>query len=179
MTAITLPNADGLLLKYGVNKAVPALWGDYLSYGANRLIEGTLDLSTLVTANANVVSDNTFFPSPPTGQLFIEKVELVVETAAASSGSGTFKLGLIQTDRATVPSNYDHAFIATETTAHLTPAGTTITYTTGGQAGALIGSFPAAATGPYYITAQAGTAVFQSGLVRIRIFYHGTGVITQ
>jgi hypothetical protein len=173
-------NKDGLFIQYGTDKAVPELAGDYLSYGANRLIEVYLDLSTLVTASANILSNTVFFPAPPSGQLFIEKAELVVETAAASSGSGTLKVGLIQQDRATVPSNYDHAIIASETTAHLTPAGTTISYFGGGaQSGTLIGSQPANATGPYYLTAQAGTAVFQSGLVRIRIFYHGIGTITQ
>lgn len=179
MTAGNWLNKDGLYLQFGTQKAVPDLGGDYLSYGTNRMIEVALDLSTLATATASILSFTTFFPAPPAGQMIIEKVEMFVETAAASSGTGTLKVGLIQTDQSTVPSNYDHAFIATETTAHMT-AGALLTYLDGGSlAGSLIGSSPANATGPYYITAQAGTAVFQSGYVKIRIFYHATGPITQ
>lgn len=173
-------NNDGLFLQYGTDKAIPELAGEFLSLGSNRIIEVFLDLSTLSTSAATIISNTVFIPAPPSGQMFIEKAEMIIETAAASSGSGTVKIGLIQADRATVPSNYDHAIIASETTAHMTPAGTTLTYAGGGgQSGTLIGSQPANATGPYYLTAQAGTAVFQSGLVRIRIFYHGIGTITQ
>lgn len=173
-------NKDGLFIQFGTDQTISEVAGEFALPGSpNRIVEFTISLSTLSTSTASIVSNNLIFPAPPAGQMFIEKVELVVEVAAASSGSGTLNVGLIQMDRATVPSNYGTAFINTETTAHMNAAGDLITYTTGGQAGGLIGSQPANATGPYYITAQAGTAVFQSGVVRVRVYYHGTGTITQ
>lgn len=173
-------NGDGLFIQYGTDQTTSEVAGEFALPGApNRIVEFTISLSTLSTSTASIISNNLIFPAPPSGQLYIEKVEMVVETVAGSSGSGTLNVGLIQMDRATVPSNYGHALINTETTAHMT-AGTIITYLEGvGQAGTLIGSAPANATGPYYLTAQAGTAVFQSGFIRIRVYYHGIGTITQ
>lgn len=174
-------NKDGLFLQFGTDQTTPELAGEFALPGyPERIVEVQINLASLVTTGPTILSNNLIFPAPPTGQLFISKAELIVETAAASSGTGTLNVGLIQMDRSTVPSNYDHAFIATETTAHMTPAGNTITYNGGGsQTGILIGTQPANATGPYYLTAQAGTAVFQSGVVRVRIYYRGVGTITQ
>ena len=173
-------NKDGLFIKYGTDQTIPEVAGEFALPGfPDRIVEFTIDLSTLSTSTASILSDNLIFPAPPSGQMVITKAELFVETAAASSGSGTLNVGLIQMDRATVPTNYDHAFINTETTAHMT-LGANITYTNGSsQAGILFGTSPANATGPYYITAQAGTAVFQSGKIRVRVYYRGIGTITQ
>lgn len=173
-------NKDGLFIQFGTDKTANELAGEFAQPGApSRTVEVFLDLSTLTTTTTSILSNTEIFPAPPTGQMYIEKVEMAVETAAASSGSGTVNFGLIQMDRATVPSNYDHAFINAETTAHMTQ-GNLITYIAGGaQSGTLLGSQPANATGPYYLTAKAGTAVFQSGLVRVRITYRGIGSITQ
>lgn len=179
-------NKDGLFIQFGTDKTTSENWGEYAIDGANRVIEGFLDLTTLSTSAATILSNNVIFPAPASGQLYIEKVELTVETAATSGSSSTFKLGLIQMDRATVPSNYDHAFINGETNADMATVGDMLLYVGADSipagsthGGTLIGSAPANATGPYYITAQAGTAVFTAGKVRIRIYYHGTGTITQ
>lgn len=173
-------NKDGLFIQYGTDQTTPENAGEFALPGyPDRIVEFFLDLSTLNTSTPTIISNNEIFPSPPSGQMVITKAELFVETAAASSGTGTLNVGLIQMDRSTVPSNYDHAFINTETTAHMT-LGATITYTNGSTlAGILYGTSPANATGPYYLTAQAGTAVFQSGKIRVRIFYRGIGTITQ
>ncbi len=169
-------DGDGLYRQYGTTKAVPEVSGEFLSYGANRVIECLIDLTTL-TSTAAIQSNTEFFPSLPTGQLFIEKVEAIAETGAASGTS--FSVGLIQSDRATIPSNYSTAFINAEVTATLATAGMAQTYkqdTT--HAGGLIGSAPASATGPYYITALAA-GTYTTGKIRVRIYFHAIGVITQ
>lgn len=176
MVAGSWMNNDGLYLQYGTQKAVPEVAGDYMSYGANRVVELYLDLTTLSTSSANILSNTTFFPG---GNVFIEKVEMTVETAATGS-TATLKVGLIQSDRSTVPSNYDHAFVNALAQTSLAAAGDLVVLSAGSTgAGGLIGSGPSSTTAPYYITAEAGTAVFTAGAVRIRIYYHGTGTITE
>jgi hypothetical protein len=176
MTSGNWFNNDGLYLQYGTSKATPETGGDYLSYGANRVIEVLIDLTTL-TSTAAIQSNTTFFPAPPSGQLYIEKVELTVETASASGTS--FSVGLIQADRATIPSGYSTAFVNALINASTNATGDLIVMSTGStSAGGLIGTYPAAATGPYYITALS-SGTYTTGKVRVRIFYHGVGVITQ
>lgn len=172
-------NKDGLFLQYGTDKTVPETAGDFLSYGANRIVEGTILLTSLSTT-AIILSYTTLFQAPPTGQMYIEAVELIVETAATTSSSATLDLGLIQTDQATVPSNYGTAFVNALAQTALTPAGVKLTLVNGSTgAGGLIGSSPANATGPYYLTAATGTGTFTAGSIRYRILYHADGVITQ
>lgn len=188
MVAGNWTNSDNLYLKYGTSKTVAEAAGDYPTIGESRIMEVRVDLSTLATATASILSDNVLFGpgANNSNSWIIEKVELSVDTAATSSGSGTFKMGFIQNDRATVPSNYDHALINAETTANMATVGDRLVYVGADSipagsthGGTLIGSAPASATGPYYLTAQAATAVFQTGVVRVRIFYHGIGTITQ
>jgi len=165
-------NPDNLYLKYGPKKATVDPAGDYKSFGANRVVEVLIDLTTL-TSTAAIQSDNLIFPSG--SGLFIEKVEAVLEVTA--TGGTSFSVGLIQLDRATIPSGYSTAFINAETA--LADAGDSITYnedTT--NAGGLIGSFPAAATGPYYLTALTN-GTWTAGKVRVRIYWHGVGTISQ
>lgn len=178
-------NKDGLFIQFGTDKTTIENWGEYAIDGENRVVEGFLDLTTLSTSSASILSNNIIFPAPPSGQLIIDRVELTVETAATGSSS-TLKVGLIQMDRATVPSNYDHAFINGEVLTAMATVGDRQVYVGADSVpagsthgGTLIGSAPANATGPYYITAQAGTAVFTAGKVRIKIYYHGIGTITQ
>lgn len=167
-------NNDGLFIQYGTDKAIAESWGDYLSYGDNRVCEGLIDLTKL-TSTAQILSNTTIFPSG--ANLYIEQVQAVAETAAA--GGTSFSVGLIQSDRATIPANYSTAFINAEVTANMTPAGKKVTYVNGtSNAGGLIGSSPSATTGPYYITALAA-GTYTGGLIRVRIFYHGIGTITQ
>ena len=144
-------NKDGLFIQFGTDKTATEQAGEFLSYGQNRIVEVRIDLTTL-TSTAAIQSNTTFFPSPPTGQLYIEKVELTVETG--SVGGTSFSMGLIQHDRSTIPSNYSTAFVNALVQASTATAGTGLTLTAGStSAGGLIGTSPANATGPYYITA--------------------------
>lgn len=167
-------NKDGLPLQFGTAKATVDAGGDFKSYGSNRIAEVYIDLTTL-TSTAAIQSQTLIFPSG--SNLFIEKVEVVAEVGAASGTS--FSVGLIQMDQATIPSNYSTSLINAEVTATVATAGMQQTYfqnTT--HAGGLIGSFPASATGPYYITALAA-GTYTTGKVKVRVFYHGVGTISQ
>ena len=178
---------SNLFLQYGSDKAFPELWGEYLQFGSNRVIEGTLDLvgtgypagavSTTSTA-PTIISNTEIFPGGPqtsgvqatTGGLFIEKVEVVAEIATASGTS--WNLGLIKMDRATIPSGYGTSLISGEVAATFATAGNYVTYTVGTtHAGSLIGSGPAIATGPYYLTCYT-TGTFTTGQLKVRIYYH-------
>lgn len=168
-------NPDGLFLQFGADKAVSETAGEFLSYGANRIIEVLIDLTTLTTTAA-IQSNTLIFPDGT--NIFIEKVEAVCEVAAATGTS--FSVGLIQMDRATIPANYSTAFINAEVTATFADAGDSVTYNEDtANAGGLIGSSPASATGPYYITALSAGSAFTTGKIRVRIYYHGIGTITQ
>src|SRR4051812_34591494 len=87
---------DGLLRKYGTEKATATTAGEYRTVGAIREIEVKLDLSTINTSTQTILADTTFFPKER-----IEEVVIEVQTAAASSGTGTLDVGLISTDRST------------------------------------------------------------------------------
>ncbi len=163
---------SSLFLQFGTDKAIPEAFGEYVSYGANRIIEGSIDLTKLTTS-ALIVSNTCFFPALPSTKTFIEKIELIVETAATTGTSAAFDLGLIQWDRTTVPAGYGTALCNAVAQSALTPLGTIVTIS--GQStgyGSLIGSGPANATAPYYITAATSTGTFTAGQIRVRILYH-------
>lgn len=168
-----------LFEQFGTDKAWPETFGDYVVFGPNRIIEGlfdvvgasypTLVLSTTSTA-PTILSNTCIFPVMPAGQLFIEKVELVCETALV--GGTSFNLGLIQLDRATIPSGYGQGFIAAEVTATFDTAGKAVTYINGtSKAGVLIGTGPTLATGPYLLSAY-NLGTYSAGKLRYRIYYH-------
>lgn len=170
-------NKDGLFIQYGTDQTTAETAGEFALPGSpNRIVEVRIDLTTL-TSTAAIQSNNVIFPAPPSNQLFIEKVEIVMEVASASGTS--FSVGLIEMDRATIPSNYSTAFVNALVNASTNTLGDVVTLTGGSSsAGGLIGSFPANATGPYYITALA-SGTYTTGIARVRIYYRGVGTITQ
>jgi hypothetical protein len=173
---------SGLLLKFGTTKAVVSPWGDYVNYGSNRVIEGTVafTVANLTSGTTDIVSDVVFVGNPANSSIFIEKIEGVCETALV--GGTSFKLGLIeQKDRATIPSGYDHAFINGDVTASYATVGAVNSYysTTSTYAGSLLGTGPAYSTTPYYITCTP-SGTFTAGQIRFRIYYHSLDLtITQ
>lgn len=175
-------NADGLTIYYGSQEAWLAPGGVYADAEEGLSVtDYVIDLAALITANPTQVSRDPI----PVNHI-VEKIEVFVETVAASSGTGTFNLGLWNvTSGATVS---DTALIAAMTTAIMTggalitvilnPAGSTAYGST--YAGTKVGitdlavtePFTSGATLPSYlvVTAKAATAVFQSGIVRVRIW---------
>src|SRR5882762_5792664 len=181
MAIITNPQSfmtnSKLYLKFGTNKTATSPWGDFVSFGSNRVIEGTVDLTQVTAGNTLIVSDVTFFPSLPAGQLIIEKVELFVEAAAV--GGTSFSFGLVNDDRLTVPANFGTAFINGEVIANVNTLGKLNTYTTStAPSGSFVGSSitPQAPVAPdlvtgYYLTVT-GVGTFSAGKLRLRVFYH-------
>lgn len=163
-------NGDGLYLKYGTAKAVPTTAGDYLSYGASREIEIILDISTLTTSSV-IQADTTFVPA----NVFIDSVIVEATTGAATITS--LSVGAVKLDRSSAIAA--NAFVDALVLASIDGAGETTTLTgppASGGAGTKVGtSFGA---DPGYITAKiAGSA--GTGIVRVRIRYHGVPPITQ
>lgn len=92
MSAGLWVNNDGLPLFFGTAKPVSDEGGDYVSYGANRLLEVRINLANLITANATVISENAFFPAM--ANMYIEKVELTAEVGMSTGSSPTLSLGV-------------------------------------------------------------------------------------
>lgn len=163
-------NKDGLYLKYGTTKAIPTTAGDYLSYGASREIELNIDISTLTTTAA-IQADTTFVPAG----VFIDSVIVEATTGAATITS--VSVGATKLDRTTGIA--DNAFVDALVLASIDGAGETTTLTgppaSGGAGTKVGGSFGA---DPGYITAKiAGSA--GTGILKVRIRYHGVPPITQ
>ena len=162
---MTFFDPDTLLRKYGLEKTVPNLGGEYKTWGPLRTIEQRVDISTLTTSY-QILNDVLFFPKG----CFVESVELEVQTAVATITSVTF--GMVQTnDRSTTIS--DPAFVNAQTTAALNTAGFKITYIAGTSlAGSAIGTVPIATSAGFAghivgkIAGSAGT-----GVVLLRINY--------
>lgn len=163
---MTLPtlNKDGLLLKYGTDKATANIAGEYHVDGPRHVIEATLTLTNVTATDGSyLVSDQVFFPK----NARIEQVDVITETAATGSGA-VLNLGLIKTDL-TTEIDYNGLLAAIAQTV-MTPAGKTTQVRTGDTyAGALLGT-TTAFTG--YIVADYDTAAFTAGKVIIRIYYH-------
>lgn len=188
MSSGSWTNSDGLYLQFGTAKATAETGGDYLMYGTNRIAEVTVNLGTLSTAvatSSSPVSNTLFFPQ---GQnLFIEKVELVTEIAASATGNA-LNIGLVQDDRTTVPTGGASAFVAAITSTAMTTAGSIVTYTAGtASGGGYIGNYNSQwntntsgtnSVGGYVTAYLSGTST-ATGQVKVRIYYHGVGTITQ
>lgn len=176
-------NNDGLYIEFGTSKSTVQDVGIFDSHDGTQYVDMGIDLTTLTTTPA-IQSQTTFFP--PAGGTpgansntwIIDRVELTVDVAATTGTAATLKVGLIQDDRTTTPSNYAQAFINAETTAQMATVGDRLLYVGADslpagstKGGILIGTTPAAATGPYYITATTGTGTFTAGKVRVRIYF--------
>lgn len=156
-------NNDGLLVKFGTEKTVPNLAGEYKTTGALREIELKINLTAL-TSSQVIQSDQTFVPA----NAKIEEVELVATTAATSGGAPTLDVGMIQTDRTTIVSNT--GFTAAVALATLTPIGAKQVLRPGSAgAGAFVGT--TVGTLPGYIVARANAATYTAGVLLVRIRY--------
>ncbi len=172
---------DGRFRQYGTQKATPEVGGDYLAYGDTRVMEITIDLTTL-TSSPLVQSYTTFFPASNT-QLFVEQVVVDVEVGATngtsfSVGTGYMTPGTL-TNPPAVTAISNTAFVNALITASVDTAGKKIIMTNGStSAGGYIGTTSADQTHKNYITALA-SGTFNAGKVKVRIFYRGFGTITQ
>jgi len=186
MSSGSWSNSDGLYIQYGTLKTALETGGDFLQLGSNRVAEVTINLASLTTSAATIVSNTLFFPG---GQnMYIEKVELVPEIAMTTTGSPTLSIGLIQDDRTTVPTGGATAFAATCAASTLSTAGELVTLYVGqAGVGGFIGNYNsqwnsnaltsgATNSAGGYITATLGTTT-ATGQIKCRIFYHGVSTI--
>jgi len=167
-------NNDGLYLKYGVSKVVPATAGEYLTYGEFRTAEFYIDLTTLPafgTAAIPVGADVAFIPAGA----FIEQVEVECELAGVGA-TATLNVGLVGFDRTTVASAT--GFVNAMTVASLTQGSKQIL--TGGStfAGGYIGT-AAGTPSNGYLWVTANTANFTQGKIKVRIKWRLNSTITQ
>src|SRR6266436_125384 len=163
-------DTDGLYRQYGTTKAVPETGGDYLRYGEYRMQEYTIDLTTLTPFGTNIIQSNTTFI--PSG-VFVESVEIDVETTAAGA-TATLNVGLIGNDRSTVASAT--GFVNAVAMATLTQGARLLLAGGSTAAGGYIGTV-AGTPNTGYLIANAGTAVFTAGRVKVRINYRTIGTI--
>lgn len=175
---------DGKFRQYGTSKAVPEVGGDFLSYGETRVIEVTIDLTTLTTSPL-AQSYTTFFPASNT-QLFVERVVYDTEIGMTASGATAINVGtgfmtpgtLTNPPAMTAISNT--AFINGALNATFTTAGQQTILTTGSTgAGGYIGTTSADQTHKNYITAMSIGGTYTTGKIKVRIYYRGFGTITQ
>lgn len=161
--AQTWKNADNLYIKYGTAEGTPGHAGEYEYDGPTRMVELTLDLTTVGSASA-IVEDNVYWPVGAR----LEKVDVVTITAAVGSGA-VLNFGIARNSDRSTAIDAD-GFIAAIPTTSMDTAGETTSLTAGSTyAGALIGT-----TNPTYVgilVADYDTAAFTAGLVAIRLFW--------
>lgn len=155
-------NSDGILVKYGTEEATPSTAGHYVTTGPQRMAEFDVTLTGL--ADAAAIADD--YIVLPEGAL-IEKIDVVVKTAATSGGSAVLDVGIIDLDRSS--NGDDDALIAALALTSIDAIGDVVELIQGGTShGASVGTV---LTGPVLVTASYDTAAFTAGVVSIRIFY--------
>lgn len=156
-------NDDTLHIKYGPEKTVAGVAGEYVMDGSKRMIELRFDYSRLPTVaqNDEIVSDTVVIPAGA----FIESVEIVAPfTAWASSGDTmTFCLGTIDADDRTSNLDTDDLIVdATQT--EMNAGGTNVA----GWVGDGVGT---AMSQNKLLTWEVNTAAATAGEAVIRIYY--------
>lgn len=158
-------NSDNLTVKFGTEESTFRNIGSYNFDGPMHFVEVLVDVSELpaVASNSTILNDSFLLPIGAV----IEHVEVRVPTTAfASSGSGTFNLGLIDADRS---SNADVDYLVQEiTVAEWNAGGTDIA---GWAGGGFAASPRVALTTAKLLTWEVNTAVYQTGVTVIRIYW--------
>jgi hypothetical protein len=156
---------DGLLLKFGTEKAVAQKAGEYRTNGRLHEVECKITLTALADAAAIPTgTDLVLFPSGAR----IEEIEVVGETAATSAGSAVLNIGLVREDRTTAYD--DDGFVAALAKTAIDAAGEKNVIRVGSSgAGALIGTTLA---NKGYLSANYDTAAFTAGVVVVTVRYY-------
>lgn len=175
-------NADGLIIKMGVEEARENASGEFRTIGPYRVSEFVLDWRDMVSATAVALGDaanspwnGTLGANLPQGAR-IEEIETVVETAFTSSGtiaSATVVLGLNRLDRTTeLDADGFTTTAATGSVLGLATVGTKTVIRRGSTgAGALIGTNLAQAG--YLVAANSAHAShpFTAGRLVVRVYW--------
>jgi len=164
-------NSDGLYIEFGPDEVTVVDGGEYKAFGALHEVEIEIPLASLSTSTQLILSDTITIPNGAR----IEKVVLVVETAATSGGSATLDFGLIDQDR-TTELDYN-GLVAALALAEMSDQGAVIEFINGADStpagesgdGALVGT-TLSNTG--LLCANANTAVFTAGRLKARIYWY-------
>lgn len=157
-------NADGLLVKFGTEEGQTTSNGEYRTTGPLRMVEYTLDLTTL-GSSATVISYHSLIEK----NARIEKVEIEVFTAATSGGSATLNIGVKKTDYSTDVGTADVGLVSALALSNINTAGQLVTLTAGSSgAGGLIGTTPGQVG---VLTVKYGTAAFTAGRIAVRVYW--------
>lgn len=155
-------NADGQNIFYGVSEGQSGSTGQVKTYGDVSTLTQIINLADLTTTSQYLDVHSEI----PKGA-FIESVEILVLVVAASSGTGTLNVGLSGTDLST---NLSDTALVSAATASSLAAGAKLTIVVGGTAvGSAVGTKLALNE---LLTAKAGTAVFQSGKIEVRVNFN-------
>lgn len=159
-------NADGLYWRYGVNEGTAQITGEYNSFGPRHVAEVTIDLDSLPTVasgDKQIQSDTVTIPS---GAL-IEELELITTEETAGTNAN-LDIGLVDQNRST-EIDFNGLLTAGDDFNGGTDLGKVYRYVVGTtDAGALVGT---KLTNTGLITANAETADFTAGVLKVRIFY--------
>ena len=162
-------NDDGLLIKFGTDKARVERGGEYSVLQAGiHVVSFMLDLASLPTVastNEQIQLDNVTIPNGA----FITKVRVtVVEEPTDASGTANLDMGLVDQDR-TTEIDFNGFLAAADLFNAGTDLGTIVEYDTlTTEAGALVGT---QITNTGLITASAETADFTDGTLKVDIEY--------
>lgn len=162
-------NSDGLLIKFGTDKARAERGGEYSALGnGSHVVSLMIDLASLPTAasgNEQIQCDNVTIPNGA----FITKVRVTVVEEPTTSGSPNLDLGLVDQDRST-EIDFNGLLAATDTwETGGSDLGLVTEYVKGStEVGALVGT---KITNTGLITASADTADWTDGTVKVDIEY--------
>jgi len=160
----TWKNSDNLFVKLGLSEGTSTEnnAGEPKTFGDRRESLLVLNLVDLNTSAPIILNDVEIFPK----NARIEEVEVEVVTAATSSGAATLDFGLISNADRTTEIDFN-GLIAAAAKATIDTAGKRLNLINGSTAaGALIGTTNSTVG---LFVAQAGTAVFTAGQLRIRV----------
>lgn len=160
-------NADGLVVLYGTREATSAVAGEYLSVGPRRHVEVTIELASLPTvASGNVqIQDPTV--TIPNGA-FIEQVDVIV-TKETTGTNANLDLGLVDQD-CTTEIDFNGLLAAADDFNSGTDLGRFTQFNLGTtEVGALVGT---KLTNTGLIVANAETADWTAGVLKVRIYYY-------
>jgi hypothetical protein len=169
---------DGLLRRYGTDKTVPGLGGEFRMPGELRELEFMIDISKLTTT-AQIIEEQVYLPK----SVWIEKVVVDVQVAAATITS--LSVGTVLSSTRDSADATDAGIISAEVLAHLTlnnqityPGFEPVSAAASTHGGSLIGTATSSSNAPAYFTAKiAGSA--GTGLLKVRVFYRSSTVTTQ
>ena len=164
-------NKDGLYVKYGTEEADVAKGGSFNVDGGTHYVEAVVSDFTKLGTTAEIVGAED--GGDPRGIMvpkgaFIEKVEILMTTAATSAGAATLDVGLIKASDRTTELD-DDGFAAAVALTAIDADGDIVELIQGATGhGALIGT-TLAENG--LLCVAYNTAAFTAGACKIRVYY--------